>query len=64
MNFFGENNKIISNLEYLVDSPSNGFIRVLVTDMDSSRFRVPPNMLNMPEGNPTYRLENMGFHLS
>lgn len=58
--FFGTNNKITNNLNYVIDSPDYRMLRLMVTDANSTRFSIPDSMVNIPGVNPTMRLEMQG----
>ncbi len=62
--FFGTNNKIINNLNYVIDSPDYRMLRLMVTDANSTRFSIPDSMVNIPGVNPTMRLEMQGVTFS
>lgn len=62
--FFGTNNKITNNLNYVIDSPDYRMLRLMMTDANSTRFSIPDSMVNMPQGNPTMRLEMQGVTFS
>ena len=46
--FFGTNNKITNNLNYLIDMPDYRLLRLLMTDANTTRFSIPESILNMP----------------
>lgn len=62
--FFGTNNKITNNLNYVIDSPDYRMLRLMMTDANSTRFSIPDSMVNMPGVNPTMRLEMQGVTFS
>ena len=62
--FFGTNNKITNNLNYLIDMADYRMLRLMMTDANSTRFSIPDSMANMPQGNPAMRLEMLGVTLS
>lgn len=62
--FFGTNNQITTNLNYLIDMPDYRMLRMMMTDANSTRFSIPDSFVNMPQGISSMRLEMLGVTLS
>lgn len=63
-NFFGSNNQITNNVNYLIDMPDYRMLRLVMSDANQTRFSIPDSMVNMPQGGSTMRLEMLGVTLS
>jgi hypothetical protein len=63
MNFFGANNMIETQLTYQLDLVTTNIGRMVIAQGNASRFSIPSDLVENRTGDPSNRLEMMGFRV-